>query len=582
MLNGGFMEQLLDIEEMTKGEKYSRRQFLTLLGALGIVGSVIGHAGPALSGQKVLITEEMMIGAEKIAGLEFTEDERQRVIKRLSRNMKAYEAVRNLHMPNRTPLSLYFNPIPPGKTIEKNETVFNPSTASVKKPDKIEDAAFFSINQLAELIRTKQISSMELTRMYIARLKKHDPGLNCVVNLTEELALKQARRADQEIKSGKYKGPLHGIPWGVKDIFATRDYPTTWGAEPYKDRVLDFEATVVRRLEEAGAVLVAKLALGELATGDKWYGGRTRNPWKPSQGSGGSSAGSACAVAAGLVGFSIGTETNESLVGPAMVCGVSGLRPTFGRVSRYGVMTVSWSYDKIGPMCRGAEDCALVFNAIYGPDNLDRSVLDMPFSWDADIKPSNIRIGYIKQILNLKPENKFAAAVLKAHRDAFKKLDALGFKMVEIKDVPFDYLDKLIKSSSFGLLVEAAAAHDELTLSNQDEMLKHSNWEDRFIGARYVPAVEYIQANRARTLLIEEIDRIFDGVDVVLGRIVLSAIQSNITGHPELVIPHGLNSAGTPNSIILTGKLFGETELLSVAHKYQAATNYHELHPPLE
>jgi Asp-tRNA(Asn)/Glu-tRNA(Gln) amidotransferase A subunit family amidase len=400
--------------------------------------------------------------------------------------------------------------------------------------------------------------------------------------LTEDLALEQAARADREIASGNYRGPLHGIPWGVKDLFATKGIPTTWGLERFKNRVIDTDATVVQRLEAAGAVLIAKLSLGELATGDRWYGGRTRNPWNHKRGSGGSSAGPASAVAAGLVGFSIGTETNESLVGPAMVCGVNGLRPTFGRVSRYGAMTVSWSYDKIGPMCRSAEDCAIVLDAICGPDDIDHSVIDLPFNWDPYFDIKKLRVGYIKGLFDLIPENEWVASILAAHKEALKRIEAMGANIIEIKNTKHDYLANLIQVSSLGMMVEAAAAHEGLALDMREKVFSYSDWAKRFRWTRYVPAVDYVQANRVRSLLIEEVDKIFQRVDVLIGRVTLSALQSNITGHPELVIPHGLDKNGMPISIILTGKLFGESALIKLAHTYQMETGYHQIHPDLK
>ncbi|MBW2592393.1 MAG: amidase [Deltaproteobacteria bacterium] len=411
-------------------------------------------------------------------------------------------------------------------------------------------------------------------------MKKYDSHLNCVVTLTEKLALKQAQKAGREIQAGHYRGPLHGIPWGVKDLFATKDYPTSWGVRAFKDRMIDMDATVIKRLNDAGAVLVAKLSPGELATGDKWYGGQTRNPWNPGSGSGGSSAGPASAVSAGLVGFSIGTETNGSLIGPAMVCGVTGLRPSFGRVSRFGVMNVAWSYDKIGPMCRSVEDCAIVFNEICGPDAMDHSVQDVPFGWEPKLSDiTKFRVGYIKDLFDITPPNQQIAQIIRAHKDALDKLSRMGVKIVPVRNIPNTYLKDLIQTSSLGMMAEAAAAHDNLPISDETVLFKHSDWAKRFRRARYIPAVEYIQANRARTLLIQEINKVFEHIDVLLGRITLSGLQSNITGHPELVIPHGLNAGGLPNGVIFTGRLFGESDLLNLVHAYQTATSFHKRHP---
>lgn len=519
------------------------------------------------------MTVEMIQQAEKIIGLQFTDDQRKKMIEKLNDYKCSYQKIRELHMKNDIPLSLYFNPIPPGKTfsIEKKPFTFSKVTATM--PHRIEDVAFWPVIKLANLIETQQVTSTELTEMYLARLKKYDPVLKCVVTLTEDLALEQAHRADKEIARGNYKGLLHGIPWGVKDLFATKRYKTTWGAVPYKDQIIDADATVVKRLEQAGAVLVAKLSVGELATGDKWFGGQTRNPWKPEWGSGGSSAGPASAVAAGLVGFSIGTETTGSLIGPSGVCGATGLRPTFGRVSRYGVMTVSWTMDKVGPICRSAEDCAIVFNSIYGPDNIDHSVIDLPFNWN-HVDITTLRVGYVDDYLNCEPKDEFHGFRLDSYRDALKRLDSMGVKLIPMKepDAHWDWVQ-------FILGVEAAAASDELTLSKRDELLTKTDWAEAFRRCRFVPAVEYIQANRARTVLIQKIDKIFEEVDVIVGSFILF---SNVTGHPEVVIPNGFNTYGTPTSISFTGKLFGEAEILALAHAYQKITDYHYSHPTLD
>ena len=367
------MNRSLKVESQDDRHEMNRRKFLGYFSLLGLSSSLLPGALAAIAQDQDTITAEMLFQAEKIAGLKFTEEERQEIVEDLNLFKGSYKELRNLHMHNSVPLSLYFNPIPPGKSFSIEKRSFQISAVNAKMPSRIEDIAFYPVTHLAKLIETGQVTSTELTKMYLARLKKYNPLLKSVISFTEDLAMKQAQKADQEIEAGKYKGILHGIPWGVKDVFATKGYKTTWGASVYKDQMIDMDATVVRRLEDAGAVLVAKLSVGELATGDKWFGGQTRNPWKPEWGSGGSSAGPASAVAAGLVGFSIGTETTDSLVGPARVCGATALRPSFGRVSRHGVMTVSWSFDKIGPICRSVEDCAVILNTICGPDHFEGS-----------------------------------------------------------------------------------------------------------------------------------------------------------------------------------------------------------------
>ena len=353
----------------------TRRHLLQVLAALGIGSTVFQRALAAEADKPVAITPEMIQQAEWIAGLKLSEADRKAIIGELTRAQRQFEAMRGVKLANAVPPALAFNPAPwlPPCPEGRHGTVEPTTQAAPKKPDAADDLAFLPVTSLAALVRNRQVSSAELTKLYLERLKKYDPKLHCVVTLTDELALKQAEQADREIAAGRYRGPLHGIPWGAKDLIAYPGYKTTWGAAPFKEQTLDVKATVARRLEAAGAVLVAKLTLGALAMGDLWFGGMTRNPWDPKQGSSGSSAGSASASVAGLVGFALGSETLGSIVSPCRVCGASGLRPTFGRVSRHGCMTLAWSMDKIGPIARSVEDCALVFGAIHGFDGLDAS-----------------------------------------------------------------------------------------------------------------------------------------------------------------------------------------------------------------
>jgi Asp-tRNA(Asn)/Glu-tRNA(Gln) amidotransferase A subunit family amidase len=400
--------------------------------------------------------------------------------------------------------------------------------------------------------------------------------LECVITFTEELALAQANRADKEIASGHYRGPLHGIPWGAKDLLSTTGIKTTWGAMPYKDQIIDVDATVVKRLKEAGAVLVAKLTMGALAWGDVWFDGKTKNPWNPEQGSSGSSAGSASATAAGLVGFSIGTETWGSIVSPSTRCGVTGLRPTYGRVSRYGAMALSWSMDKIGPICRSVEDCSLVFNAIYGPDGKDFTVVNLPFNWDPALNLKDIRIGYLKKLFERKYRNK------KNDEASIEAIRSLGVELV-----PFDLPELPVNALSFILNAEAAAAFDELTRSNRDDLLVRQikqAWPNSFRQARLIPAVEYIQANRIRTLLMEEMARKMKGIDVYIAPSFggNNLLLTNLTGHPAVVVPNGFDEKGSPTSISFIGNLFEEAKTLRVAKAYQDVTDFHRKHPDLK
>jgi Asp-tRNA(Asn)/Glu-tRNA(Gln) amidotransferase A subunit family amidase len=499
----------------------------------------------------------------------------------VNRRLRAYETIRSLELANGVPLALYFQPVPPGHTVTRERGVSRRSEVRIDRlPSDLEEVAFWPVTHLAKLIETRRLSSVQLTTMYFERLKKYGPKLECVVTLTEELALEQARRADEEIAGGSYRGPLHGIPWGAKDLLAVPDYKTTWGAEPYKEQVFAEVATVARRLEEAGAVLVAKLTLGALAMGDVWYGGRTRNPWDYEQGSSGSSAGPAAATAAGLVGFAIGTETLGSIVSPCTRCGTTGLRPTFGRVSRYGAMALSWSMDKIGPICRTVEDCALVFDAIYGPDGLDLSVADFPFDWDAQLDVRSLRVAYLKSAFEAERERQpewkaFDEAVLETLR--FLGLDLTP---IELPDLPVGAMRTVLS-------VEAAAAFDELTRSGRDDLMKRQGagaWPNSFRQSRMVPAVEYIQANRARTLALDAMADLMADVDVFVTPSYggSNLTLTNLTGHPCVVLPNGFREDGTPTSISFIGKLYGESETLAVARAYQEATDFHLKRPVLQ
>ena len=554
-------------------EEFNRRRFVKYFSSIGFGAALLPGALAAVARDSEKISAEMIKQAEQIAGLQFSDQERQAMVDDLNRFRDGFESLRSLHMTNAVPLSLYFNPVPPGKKLPEKRRPFTIGRVRVDTPTSIEAVAFYPVTHLAKLLKSRQITSEQLTLMYLSRLKQYDATLKCVVTLTEELALKQARQADREMKAGKYRGLLHGIPWGVKDIFSTKGYRTTWGASIYQDQVFDEDATVVKRLEEAGAVLLAKLSVGELATGDRWFGGQTRNPWNPEWPSGGSSAGPAAATAAGLVGFAIGTETTASLVGPARVCGATALRPSFGRVSRNGVMTVSWSFDKVGPICRTVEDCAVVFNTIHGRDHIDHSVLDVPFNWDHTCDVSRFRVGFVESYLTMKPRDESQGFMLESYKDAVKRVKRMGIQLIPIER-PSEQWNK------FGLIMvtEAAAAHDELTISGKDKLLTNSPWAETFRMCRFIPAVEYIQANRARTLRIQEVDKLFDQVDVLLGSFINFA---NLVGLPEVVIPYGFNKYGTPNYISVTGRLFGEEEILSLAYAVQEATDYHLKHPKL-
>jgi Asp-tRNA(Asn)/Glu-tRNA(Gln) amidotransferase A subunit family amidase len=520
------------------------------------------------------ITAEDARSAARIMGLELSDTEIDSLVGSLEEFRNDYLANRERVIPNSIAPALTFNPLPPGMVIEQEQkpVVFS-HPGKITMPENRDDLAFFTVREMAELIRTRQITSVELTKFFITRLKKYDPQLHCVVSLTEELALQQARRADTELAQGIYRGLLHGIPYGAKDLLSVQGYKTTWGAMPYKDQSFEYDATVIKKLEEAGAVLCAKLTLGALAMGDVWFGGMTRNPWDIETGSSGSSAGSASAVAAGLLPFAIGTETLGSIVSPSTVCGTTGLRPTFGRVSRYGAMALSWSMDKIGPITRSVEDAAIVFDAIRGADQRDLSVIDAPFNYNASFNTKELRIGYLQSAFERDYAFKTQDSI------ALAKMRELGYELIpiELPEVP---------DIRFILTAEAAAAFDELTRTNEDDLLMRQDrnaWPNTFREARFIPAVEYIQANRLRSQLIADMQRVFEEVDVYINPSwgSSSLLITNLTGHPCVALPNGFRADGRPTSITFTGKLFGEAELLSLAKAWQEATDFHRQHPEL-
>ncbi len=537
---------------------------------------LLAAVAPAISAADRAITPDSIAAAEKIIGLEFTPDERQMMARNLANRLGVYEQLRQQPFPNELPPAMVFNVLPPGfrPLPDKRPPAWRPRKG-VRRPAAPDDLAFLSLADLAALIRSRQITSEELTRFSLSRLQEFGPRLRCVVTLTSERALAEARKADAELKQGLWRGPLHGVPYAAKDLLDTEGIPTTWGVSLYTNRVPAADAAVIKKLADAGAVLVAKTSLGELAMGDVWHGGLTRNPWDPAKGSSGSSAGSAAAVAAGLVPFAIGTETLGSIVSPCMVCGVTGLRPTFGRVSRAGAMTLSWSLDKIGPIARSAEDCALVFDAIRGADPQDPSTLNAGFPFTKKKSAKNLRVGFVP--------SDFAKAEGNQTND-LATLDALraqGFNLREVRwpTIPRDPL-------SLSLSAEGAAAFDELTRSNLDDRLVQqaaNSWPNSFRAARFIPAVEYIQSLRLRARLVEEMARLFEDLDVIVApswrdpQILLT----NMAGYPCVVVPNGDKSGGQPAGICFIGGLFGEAEAVQAAAIYQEATAFHRQRPNL-
>ena len=567
-----------------------RRAFMARLSGLGVAVAVFPEALWALAQEKGALTVPIIAEAEKVAGVTYTDAQRELLLKGMNDLESDFAKIRQVPLPNDVPLALTFQPLLPGRKIPQNSPHSAPSrVAAPEVSSNLEDLAFLPVTHLAALIKARKVTSLQLTEMFLNRLKRYDPLLKCVVTLTEERARAQARQADQDMAAGRYRGVLHGIPWGVKDLFAVKGYKTTWGAAPYKDQVLEEDAEVVKRLDAAGAVLLAKLSCGALAMGDVWFGGTTRNPWNPEDGSSGSSAGSASAVAAGLVGFAIGTETLGSIVSPSNRCGCTGLRPTFGRVSRHGCMALSWTMDKVGPICRSVEDCALVFEAIYGPDGNDGTVADAPFAWDARTDVRKLRVGYVKSLFDKKSREDPDASKKEEDMEwpVFDRavLDVLRAKGVEL--IPIELPDLPAESMALLLTCEAAAAFDELTRSGRADLLTAQgadDWPNLFRQAQLIPAVEYIQANRARTVLMREMAKVFEKVDAYVcpsfgGQ---NLTITNLTGHPCVVVPDGFRKNGTPASITFIGDLYREAELLALAKTYQDATGFHLKHPGLK
>ncbi len=527
--------------------------------------------------QNDTITKDDVKIAAKLIGLHFTEPERDSMMRDIRDNVKDYNKMRSIPLNNNVPMSLWQSPVLPGMKFEQVQKPVNwIIPANISLPKNKSDLAFFNILQLASLIKNKKITSVELTRFFIERIKKYGDTLQCVISITEEIAMQQAKLADAEIAKGKYRGPLHGIPYGLKDLFAVKGTKTTWGAAPYKEQTIDVDSYVYTKLKDAGAVLIAKFTLGSLAMGDWWFGGRTKNPWNLNFGSSGSSAGSASATVAGLVPFAIGTETYGSIVSPSHTCGATGLRPTFGSVSRTGAMTLCWSLDKAGPICRSAEDAAVVFYFIKGTDGKDPGAVNMPFNYSmkADIK--KIRVGYSKNYFDrIKDTSANEWKVLKA------------FEKMGVQLIPVIFPDSTVYTfDMIGITVasESAAAFDELTRTDMDDLLTRQNkndWPNYFRTARLIPAVEYINTTRHRYLMMQQMKAFFETVDVVITPTFGGSQMAitNLTGHPALCLPTGFNQRGLPTSITLVGRLYDEATLLSVGKALQQATGWEKVHP---
>jgi Asp-tRNA(Asn)/Glu-tRNA(Gln) amidotransferase A subunit family amidase len=596
-----------------------RRRFLAYFSGTGLTATLLPGTLWAqvqqTGGERV--TPEMLKSALALAGLSFSDDDQKAMLQGVNRSLTSYEELRKLSIPNDVAPPFYFSSLVPGMKVNRTREPLRASAPKVKRPTDLEEVAFWPVTDLAQLVKTRQATSVELTKMYLARLHKYNEKLNCVVTFLDEVALAQAKQADAEIASGKYRGPLHGIPWGAKDIIAVKGFKTTWGSNAYKDQTIDEDASVVEMLREAGAVLLAKLTTGELAQGDRWFGGQTKNPWNLAEGSSGSSAGPSSATAAGLVAFGIGTETSGSILSPSARCGITGLRPTFGRISRFGVMALSWTQDRLGPLCRYAEDCALVMSAIARPDGRDLSVAEIPFNWNAQLDIRKLRVGYLKDGFD---ETRDALA--KQHDEkTLEQVQALGLKLIPVSVPEFS-----VDTSSYG--VESAVFFDELIRSGRDKQLTNPGRANGWRASRLMPAVEYLQSQRARMMMMMKLAEATAGVDVYLapsgagggppagaGRRGGAATDgagtdgaagrrgatdgaapnpqrrasvtqrhfnmANLACYPALAVPNGFAESGSPGSITFYGRPFSEGEILALAKAYQDVAGFHLKKPSL-
>ncbi len=533
---------------------------------------------PRLIAQDMSIQKTDLISTSKIFDLQFSPKEIDTLYSDVKDNLMNYKAMHQLSLNNNVPLSMWQTAILPNMTLNKKQYPIQWKTTITELPTNNNDLAFYSIEQLAYLIQHKKISSLKLTQFFIERLKKWGDTLQCVISLQEDIAYEQAKKADEEMAAGKYRGLLHGIPYGLKDLFAIKGTKTTWGAAPYKNQVIDEDAFVYLQLKKAGAVLVAKFTLGALAMGDYWYGGRTKNPWNLNYGSSGSSAGSASATVAGLVPFAIGTETWGSIVSPSTTCGATGLRPTFGSVSRSGAMALSYSLDKVGPICRSVADAAIVFSYIHGTDGKDLSAVNLPFNYAPQKSIKQLKIAYAKNYFD---------KIKDTSRNEWKALQA--FKKMGIQLIPVNFPDSGVYQ--FNIMdvvigVECAAQFDDMTRNNIDDELTRqtkNDWPNQFRTARFIPAVEYVNAQRHRYLLMQKVNEVIQQYDAIIcpsrGDGNQSAI-TNLTGHPVVCVPTGFDKKfNLPTGISFVGKLFDEATLLNIADAFQKATPWDEAHP---
>jgi Asp-tRNA(Asn)/Glu-tRNA(Gln) amidotransferase A subunit family amidase len=592
---------------MSQAMAATRRQFITYFSSVGLASTLLpGVLWAKLQEEQTpRVTSAMLKDALAVAGLEFSDEQRAQMLAGVNQNLERYAELRQIRIdPNLAP-PLYYSPIVPGTRLDRVAKPFRAAPVpSLHRPSNLEEIAFWPIGHLAHLLETRQVTSVELTRMYLERLKRYNPTLNFVVTFTDDLAMQQAQQADTEIAAGRYRGPLHGVPWGCKDIIAVPGYPTQWGSGAFKGQVIDAEATVVRLLREAGAVLVAKLTTGELASGDQWFGGRTNSPWDPGEGSSGSSAGPASATAAGCVAFGIGTETSGSILSPSTICGVTGLRPTFGRVSRYGAMTLSWTQDRLGPICRTADDCALVFSAIAKDDDQDLSVMNLPFNYDAAVDVKRLRVGYLAPAFD---EPNRHADWKKNDAQVLDEMKAIGVRL-EAFDLP-----KLPLTVTGGILgAESGASFDDFVRTGRDKDLTNKARSSGMRQSRVVPAVEYLQAQRIRAMIMRQFADVVSKFDVYVAPYIdmrsgpgrsgrsggaggserpvappPSAIRdhfqvANLCGYPAVSVPNGFTVEGRPTSVTFLGRLYNEGDILAVARAYQERAGWIHRQPSLK
>ena len=580
----------------------TRRRFMTYFAGIGLGATLVpGVAWARMQDAGTqTVTLEMITDALKLSGIDLPEADRKAMVESANQNLTRYAELRAIHIPNDVSPPFHFSPLVPGLEVNRKKLPFVLSAApAVKRPANLEDAAFWPVRHLAELVRTQQVTSLELTEMYVARLHRYNGLLNNVVTFLDDVGREQAKQADREIAAGHYKGPLHGIPWGAKDIISVKGFKTTWGSPAFKEQMLDYDASVIEMLREAGAVLIAKLATGELASGDQWFGGQTKNPWDPTQGSSGSSAGPSSATAAGCVGFAIGTETAGSILSPSARCGLAGLRPTFGRVSRYGVMALSWTQDRLGPICRYAEDCAIVMQIVAKPDGRDMSVSDIPFNWNAQLDVRKLRVGYIRESFD-ELTNAAAKHNADASLETLKSLGVTNLIPIHVPEMPFNFN---------GLGVEATVFFDEYARKGQ---MAGARGGGRPNG-RLIPAVEYLQSQRVRMMMMQQLAAATANVDAYIvasnnngrggpgeggrGRGADAApappperpqtpaqrhsTMANLACYPAINVPNGFSETGSPTNMTFFARPFGEMEILALAKAYQDAAKFHLQRPKL-